>query len=88
MRASDRGQGQRYPLFTEQLHIRSFSYCSLDFLIYKMSVLDETLREKPQVGDCPYLAKLGEVLQLPAPCLQSYDEETLIFWSLISCLDN
>lgn len=44
--------------------------------------------EKPQVGDCPYLAKLGEVLQLTAPCLQSYDEETLIFWSLISCLDN
>lgn len=53
-----------------------------------MAVMDETLREEPQVGDCSYLAKLREGLQLTAPCFQSCDEETLIFRSLISRLDN
>lgn len=72
----------------EQRQRSSFSSCGLSFLICKMSALGETLGEEPQMADCPYLAKLGEVLQLTAPCLQSCDEETLIFWSLISCLDN
>lgn len=44
--------------------------------------------EEPQVGDCSYLAKLGEGLQLTAPCFQSCEEEALIFRSLISRLDN
>lgn len=53
-----------------------------------MAVVDEPLREEPQVGNCSHLAKLGEGLQLTAPCFQSWDEETLIFRSLISHLDN
>lgn len=58
---SDRGQGHRYkpyPPLAEQLQISSFSSCSLGFIIYKTTVLDETLGEETQVGDCPYLAKL------------------------------